>query len=121
VRAGAGRWTVRIAAAAEADLGQILQWTATRFGRSQAQIYAETLSEALAALTSGPSGAGVKRRDDIAKGVLTLHVAREGRKGRHFIVCRIGDEPGMDAIDVLRILHEAMDLPRHLTATRRLE
>jgi len=121
VKAGSGRWTVRISAAAEADLGQILRWTAARFGQSQALIYAETLSASLAALTSGPSGAVVKRRDDIAKGVLTLHVAREGRKGRHFIVCRIGDEPGIDEIDVLRILHEAMDLPRYLTATRRLE
>lgn len=75
MKAASGRWTVRIAATAEGDLGQIIQWTAARFGRSQALIYAETLSAALAALTAGPRGTGLKRRDDIAKGVLTLHVA----------------------------------------------
>ncbi|NBU77128.1 MAG: type II toxin-antitoxin system RelE/ParE family toxin, partial [Planctomycetes bacterium] len=41
-----------------------------------------------------------------------LHVARQGRAGRHFVVFRAA---GSD-IDVLRLLHESMDLPRHLPA-----
>ena len=118
MKSGAGPWTVRIAAAAEADFRQILQSTSRRFGRSQAPIYAEAPSAAIAALTSGPSGPGVRHRGEIAKGVLTLHVARKGRKGRHFNVFRIRREAGIEAIDVLRILHEAMDFPRHLTPDR---
>jgi len=44
----------------------------------------------------------------------TLHVARNSRKGRHFIMFRIGQAPGGDVIEVLRLLHDAMDLERHL-------
>jgi hypothetical protein len=39
---------------------------------------------------------------------------RHGRKGRHFVVSQIGRSEGRDFIDVLRLLHDAMDLPRHL-------
>jgi toxin ParE1/3/4 len=43
-----------------------------------------------------------------------LHVARQGRSGRHFVVFRVGDSGGQNAIDVLRILHDSMDVKRHL-------
>jgi toxin ParE1/3/4 len=39
-------------------------------------------------------------------------VAREGRRGRHFVLFRAGPE---QTIEVLRILHDAMDLSRHLS------
>ncbi len=65
--------------------------------------------------------AGAKPRDDIAKGLLTLHVARRGRKGRHFVMFRVASERGSKVIEVLRLLHDAMDLPRHLPSTDVLE
>lgn len=68
---------------------------------------------ALEALAAGPDVVDVKARDDIAPGIHTLHVARQGRKGRHFVVLGVA-EPG--TIDVLRILHDSMDLPRHVGA-----
>jgi toxin ParE1/3/4 len=68
----------------------------------------------LEALAGGPNVIGAKARDDIGKGILTLHVARQGRKGRHFVVFRIGHDKGREVIEVLRLLHDAMDLPRHL-------
>lgn len=40
---------------------------------------------------SGPGIAGVKSREEIGQGILTLHVARSGRKGRHFLMLRVGD------------------------------
>lgn len=67
---------------------------------------------AFAALRTGPGAMGVRQRDDIAPGTFTLHVARNGRKGRHFIVFRVnGDER---VIDVLRLLHDSMDLGQRL-------
>lgn len=112
--AGARPRPVRLATAAQADFEDILRWTVGRFGEAQARTYAETLSLALEALATGPNVIGARARDDIAQGIFTLHVARQGRKGRHFVVFRIGHDKGREVIEVLRLLHDAMDLPRHL-------
>jgi toxin ParE1/3/4 len=109
-------WTIRLAAAAEQDYREILRWTVENFGRGQAKTYARTLSDALRDLTLGPSITGVRLRDDIGPDIHTLHVARKGRKGRHFVVFRIDPARGEHIIDVLRLLHDSMDLPRHLPA-----
>jgi toxin ParE1/3/4 len=114
VTAGARSWALRLTAAAEADFEDVLRWTVERFGEAQARVYAETLSAAMEALTAGPAVLGAKARDDIAKGLFTLHVARQGRKGRHFVVFRIGKDAEREVIEVLRLLHDAMDLPRHV-------
>jgi len=39
---------------------------------------------------------------------------RQGRKGRHIVLFRVGPDQDREAIEVLRILHDAMDLQRHL-------
>ena len=53
-----------------------------------------------------------KTRDDIQPRIRTLHVAWQGRGGRHFVVfCASRSD-----IDVLRLLHDSMDLPWHLAA-----
>ena len=114
---GARNWTVRLTAAAEADFEEILRWTMDQFGDAQARIYAETLSAALNDLAAGPTVVGAKKRDDILKGLFTLHVARDGRKGRHFVMFRVGRAPNREVIEVLRVLHDAMDLQRHLPPT----
>ena len=111
---GVKRWAVRLSAAAEADYRQILRWTAENFGSPQARIYADTLSSALKALSNSPSIIGVKERGEIGANIWTLHVARNGCKGRHFVMFRVGDLQGQNVIDVLRLLHDSMDLVRHL-------
>lgn len=115
--AGTRPWPVRLAAAAEADFQDILHWTVGQLGEVQARAYAETLTAALEALTAGPTVLGAKARDDIAKGLFTLHVARHGRRGRHFVLFRIGQDQGREVIEILRLLHDAMDLPHHLPPT----
>jgi len=109
-------WPVRITVAAEADFQEIVGWTAKQFGAAQARVYARILSRALEALTAGPTVAGAKVRNDIGAGLYTLHVARDGRRGRHFVVFRVGRGHDRDLIEVLRLLHDAMDLPRHVPA-----
>lgn len=108
-------WTVRLASRAEQDFFEIVQWSAANFGHQQAAAYAETLSLAIAALAEGPEVLGAKRRDEIGSGILILHVAREVRKGRHFVIYRVG---GPGTIDVLRLLHDSMDLARHVGKPR---
>jgi hypothetical protein len=56
------------------------------------------------------STAGLAGFGDIGANLHTLHV---GPRGRHIILFRTAHMPG-GAIDVLRILHDAMDFARHL-------
>jgi toxin ParE1/3/4 len=114
VSAGTRSRTVRLTAAAEADFEKILRWTVDQFGEAQARIYAETISAALKDLAAGPTIVGARERDDILRGIFTLHVARNGRKGRHFVMFRVRRGPDREVIEVLRLLHDAMDLQRHL-------
>jgi len=106
-------WTVRLGRQAEQDYVEILQWTTETFAEGQASTYAETIARAIEALEDGPDVLGARARDDIQPGIRILHVARQGRAGRHFVVFRA---TGSD-IDVLRLLHDSMDLPRHLPAS----
>ena len=106
-------WKVRLAAQAELDFSEIITWTNENFGERQAEAYAETLTLAIEALHDGPEQLGVKARHDIGPGIRTLHVARQGRSGRHFVVF---SEAKDQYIDVLRLLHDSMDLARHIPA-----
>ncbi len=106
-------WRIRLSAAAEADFEGILRWTVERFGEAQARAYAKTLADAVEALTAGPTVPGARARDEIATGLFSLHVGRQGRKGRHFVLFRVGCGAERPVIEVLRILHDAMDPARH--------
>lgn len=104
-------WRVRLGRQAESDFREILQWTRRSFGEIQAREYAETITLAIAALGAGPDVVGARVRDELGHGVCTLHVARLGRRGRHFVVFR---PHGDHRIEVIRVLHDSMDLPRHV-------
>jgi toxin ParE1/3/4 len=113
VSAHQSAWAVRLTEAAESDFRNIVRWSAEQFGTAQAHTYARTLSLALEELMAGPEVAGTRMRDDILPGLMTLHIARNRRKGRHFILFRTSADRAQ-CIDVLRILHDAMDLPQHV-------
>ena len=107
-------WRIRLTATAESDLRNILRWTARQFGHAQAHVYSETLTRAIQALTDGPHVDGSQQRDSIARGLMTLHVARNGRKGRHFVLYQVSKTTEAPTIEVLRLLHDSMDLARHV-------
>ena len=124
MKPSAPSWPVRLTAAAETDFKHIGRWSARQFGDAQAATYRQTLGLALEALMNGgPDIAGVQRRDEIVKGLRSLHVARDGRHGRHFVIFRVrrGGESTGGVIEVLRLLHDAMDLSRHLRAADRVK
>lgn len=107
-------WAVDLTEPAEADFAEIVDWTQDQFGTAQARLYADTLHAALVALSDGPETVGVKRRNEIGKDICTLHIARAGRRGRHLILFRVCAGEQQPVIEVLRILHDAMDLARHV-------
>ena len=107
-------WDVRLAAKARADFRGIIDWTIEHFGDGQAATYTTTITAALRTLKAGPDVVGVKSRDDLGKGLLILPIGRSGRRGRHLIVFRVASNLNARTLQVLRILHDAMDFPRHL-------
>jgi toxin ParE1/3/4 len=104
-------WGVRLGAVAEVDFANIIRWTTQRFGSRQARIYREMLLQTIAELKQGLGVAGSKARDEITPGARTLHMARHGRRGRHFLLYRVADP---HVIEIGRISHDQMDLTRHV-------
>lgn len=104
-------WRVRLGAAAELDFANILRWTTEEFGARQSRRYRDTIVEAIGELANGPEVAGSRARDEIGRGLRTLHMARHGQRGSHFLLYRAAPER---TVEIVRILHDRMDLPRHL-------
>lgn len=104
-------WRVRWTAHADADFIAIATWTAERFGGNQAELYMSRVSSIVEALCDGPDHVLGRARDDLAPGVRTLHAGRDGRPLRHFVVYRVVDD---GTIEILRLLHDRMELSRHL-------
>lgn len=102
---------MRLTHQAELDVLDITQWTAEQFGELQADQYLETISLALEALANGPETPGVKNRNELGPDICTLHIARHGRKASHFVVFRVSEA---QVLDILRILHDRMELSRHI-------
>jgi toxin ParE1/3/4 len=105
------RWRVRLGAAAKLDFVNILRWTKENFGARQARLYRDTLVQTIGELGNGPEAAGAKIRDEIMRVARTLHVARRGRRGRHVLLYRV---TGERVSEIARILHDSMDLQRHV-------
>ena len=105
------KWRVRLGAAAELDFANIIKWTTENFGQRQSRVYRDALVQAISELADGPDIAGSKARSEIISGLRTLHIARHGRRGSHFLMYRV--TPGM-TIEIVRILHDRMDFQRHL-------
>lgn len=105
------KWRVRLGTVAELDFANILKWTTESFGARQARTYRNTLLQAIGEFANGPDVVGSKARDEIMPRLRTLHVARHGRRGRHVLLYRVGEGR---IIEIGRILHDRMDLRRHL-------
>jgi toxin ParE1/3/4 len=105
------QWRVRLSDLADTDFQGILLWTENRFGEEQARIYEEALIAILASLSEGPSTPGARSRPEVGKGLHTLHVAGTRRRARHLVLFRV---VGDGLIEIVRILHDGMDLARHL-------
>jgi toxin ParE1/3/4 len=104
-------------AAAEADFRAIVQWTAGHFGVEPARRYRTTIVAALRELDDGPDAMGTRDRAELGRNSRSLHVARQGRRGRLAILFAAGEGA---RIDIVRILNDSMDLA-HLPPDREEE
>ncbi len=106
-----GKRNVSFAAAAQTDLDNIAAWTTENFGPSQAENYIEAILDTIDELTALKSPSRSLVRDEIARGLRTLHMRKRGRRGRHFIL--YSETP--DEVRIQRILHDSMELSRHIS------
>ena len=104
---------------AEADLAEIFNTSAEDFGPSARRRYEDLVGAAFADLLADPARLGSRDRADLRPNLRTYHLrysrARSGAKGRvakprHLIAYKFDDT----RVLVLRVLHDAMDLSRHL-------
>lgn len=97
------RFVVTLTPKARQDLDSIWAFTRERCGASQAETYIRLVASALDTLATGI----VKGRDtsDIKAGYFRHQV------GSHVVFYRL---PGKGSLEVVRILNQRMNLPRHM-------
>jgi toxin ParE1/3/4 len=114
----------RLSDAAQADVINILAWTHERFGQAARLRYESLIVAALRDVATQPNRPGSIARPELGAGVRSWHLrlsrdhaatgAQGVRRPRHFLVYRC--EPTL--LLVGRVLHDAMELARHLDPNR---
>jgi toxin ParE1/3/4 len=105
------RYKLRFSKEAVKDIEQVLAYTGTRFGAHKHLEYKELIRLALEEIAVDPIGWPAKNRVEVHPDVWTFHIAKSGKKARHLFLYRVVDE---DFVDISRLLHDSMDLRRHL-------
>lgn len=110
----------RLSDAAQDDVVNILAWTHVQFGEAARLRYESLIVAALRDVATQPDRPGSLVRPELGAGVRSWHLrlSRDHagpalgfvRRPRHFLVYR--SEP--DLVVVARVLHDAMELARHL-------
>lgn len=93
---------IEFSPAAEADIDAIWDYSASEWGWDQADLYVDSIRDACEDLASGRRFG--RKIDDIRQGYQKYAV------GQHFVFFRQKDQ----GIEVIRLLHKAMDAERHL-------
>nr|CAD6407590.1 type II toxin-antitoxin system RelE/ParE family toxin [Rhizobium sp. Q54] len=112
---------LRFSSTAQQDLVRILTRTHKEFGRDARLRYEHLISAALRDIAADPLRVGSLDRSDLGEGVRSFHLRHSRNRGRHetgivrsprhFILYRI-ENPSI--VGIGRILHEAMEIERHL-------
>jgi len=106
--------TIRHTATADSDLQSILAWTLDVFGSPAVERYSRLIGQALRDLAEDPERSGTQHAAD----ALYIYHLRHSRirvrghhvhRPRHFILFRITTTH----LEILRYLHDAMDLEQH--------
>lgn len=111
-----------LAPAAERDIEAILIWSQEQFGEHARIRYEALLVCAIMDVVADPEHAGSLSRQEIAQGARTYHLRysrdhvndadERVRRPRHFLLYRMRSDGD---VEIARVLHDRMDLQRHLT------
>ncbi len=110
----------RLSGPAKGDIVKLLAWTERQFGEAARVRYATLITAALHDISSQPDRVGNISRPELGEGVRSwhLHLSRERartetgavRRPRHFLIYRLEG----DLVVIGRVLHDAMELARHI-------
>lgn len=113
---------LRLSAAAQSDIVDLLAWSEEQFGESARLRYEALIVAALRDIAEQPDRPGSIDRPELGAGIRSWHLrssrdrARTDlgvvRRPRHFVIYRV--ESGVPVVG--RVLHDAMELVRHLDA-----
>ena len=95
-----GRYT--LSPAAQADLENIWDYTVERWGEAQAEDYTRNIQAACEALSEGTMI--IRSAEEVRAGYRKVAV------GSHVMFFRMGS----GVVEIIRILHQSMDVERHL-------
>ncbi|ASG19520.1 type II toxin-antitoxin system RelE/ParE family toxin [Nitrospirillum viridazoti] len=95
--------TIRLTRRADADLLDIAEYTADRWGDAQADVYTRAFAKAFQRLDENPRMLGSRARDDLGRGYRTLLVEQ------HLVIYR----HRAGTTHIMRVLHQRMNLPLH--------
>jgi toxin ParE1/3/4 len=111
----------RISNAARADIVDILRLSQTQFGDQARQRYQALILAALQAPADTPYRIGSHERGELAPGLRSYHLSYSRQQAkqthgtvkspRHIVFYRVASD---DVIEVLRLLHDAMEVQLHL-------
>jgi toxin ParE1/3/4 len=93
---------------AEQDLIGIARYTLDTWGERQLEKYRSLLNQAFLDLARDPKRSRTKPRPELFSGCRSYHV------GSHIILYRVNE----DRIEIARVLHESMELERHVMEFR---
>lgn len=108
----------RLTHAAQADIVSILAWSEEQFGEEARKRHEALIATAVRDAASRTDDVGHTSRPELGDGVFSWHLAQSRtrcpggrvRRPRHFLICRHDG----DVLVVGRVLHDAMELRRHL-------
>jgi len=111
--------TLLVSPLARRDVFDLARWSEVQFGRRARDRYLALIERTFVDLRTDPARPGVETRSELPPDIRIYHL-RHGRskfarnqrvnKPRHFVVFRMMSE----AVEVVRVLYDAMDLPEHL-------
>ena len=113
----------RISHDAQADIVDILRFTHNRFGDAARRRYQALIGAALAAVAPAPQQVGSISREELGAGLRSIHLVycrsmpNVGKvvRPRHFVCYRVATD---QVREVVRVLHDSMDLDQHLPRNR---
>lgn len=115
----------RLTRAAQSDIVSILGWSDEQFGSEARERYQALMAAAIRDAASRLDDVGHTLRPELGDGVFSWHLSQSRsrsrggsvRRPRHFLICQRDAE----VLVIVRVLHDAMDLRRHVDLQQQLE
>ncbi len=112
----------RLTHAAQADIVSVLAWSHEQFGEEARLRFEALIATAVRDVATRSNEIGRTDRPELGDGVFSWHLAQSCghspggmvRRPRHFLICRRDG----DVLVVGRVLHDAIELRRHIDHQR---